>query len=225
MTTTKRVADPIAEYVGALRGALRGPRRTRRSMVAEAHAGLTDGAAAYRDGGVAAERAAVLAVRDFGPVAVVAPEFQEELTARQGRRAAILLAMVFPAMLLGWDLLWMSGTVRREPSASTDLVRTLAVTQDLITAVVAVTALALLATTFRRAVSPRALTNTIGLTGVTGALLCGGIAIAMNTAGGPGATTPAAMAAYTVSATVMILTMSLSVRTLHVAMARQPKPA
>lgn len=109
--------DPIAEYVVALRRALHGPRRTLRCMVAEAHAGLADAAAAYRDGGVAPERAAVLAVRDFGPVAEVAPEFQDELTARQGRWAAILLAVVFPAMLFGWDLLWKAARCAANPVA------------------------------------------------------------------------------------------------------------
>jgi hypothetical protein len=216
--------DPIAEYVVALRHALHGPRRTLRCMVAEAHTGLADAAAAYRDGGVAPERAAVLAVRDFGPVDVVAPEVQDELTARQGRRAAVLLAVVFPAMLFGWDLLWRTDLVRREPSATPEVVRVLALLQDVLTAGIAVAALALLAGTFRRTVSPRRLTSAVGLTGAVGAAMCGGISLGMNVAGGRTTldlltTNPAAMAAYSGSVAVLTLIVWLSVRTMHVARA------
>lgn len=216
--------DPIAEYVVALRRALHGPRRTLRCMVAEAQAGLSDAAAAYRDGGVAPERAAVLAVRDFGPVDVVAPEFQDELTARQSRWAAVLLAVVFPAMLFGWDLLWKSGAVRREPSATPDVVRVLAVLQDVLTAGVGIAALALLAGTFRRTASPRRLASAVGLTGAVGAALCGGISLGMNVAGGHTTldlltTNPAAVAAYSGSVAVLALIVWLSVRTMHVARA------
>lgn len=216
--------DPIAEYVVALRRALHGPRRTLRCMVDEAHTGLADAAAAYRDGGVAPEQAAVLAVRDFGPVAELAPEFQDELTARQSRWAAVLLAVVFPAMLFGWDLLWTSGAVRREPSATPDVVRVLALVQDVMTAVVGAAALVLLVSTFRRAVSPRRLASAVALTGAVGAATCGGISLGMNLAGGHTTlvlltTNPAAVAAYTGSAAVLVLIVWLSIRTLRVARA------
>ncbi len=217
-------ADPIAEYVVALGRALHGPRRTRRSMVAEAREGLVDAAEAYRAGGVAPDHAAALAVRDFGTVPEVAPSYQDELTARQGRWSAVLFALTFPAMLLGWDLLWQSGAVRREPRATPELVRVLAVVQDVLTVVVAVAALALLVTTFRRTVSPRLLTNAIGLTGAVGAVLCGGTSVAMNVAGGRStvdllAASPAAVAAFAVSAVVMGLLIWQGIRTLTVARA------
>jgi hypothetical protein len=216
--------DPIAEYVVALRRALHGPRRTLRCMVAEAHTGLADAAAAYRDGGVAPERAAVLAVRDFGPVAEVAPEFQDELTARQGRWVAVLLAVVFPAMLVGWDLLWKSGVVRREPAATPEVVRFLAALQDVMTVAVGAAALVLLVSTFRRTVSPRRLTSAVGVTGAIGAASCGGISLGMNVAGGHTTvdlltSNPAAAAAYTTSAAVLVLIVWLSIRTMHVARA------
>jgi hypothetical protein len=216
--------DPIAEYVVALRRALHGPRRTLRCMVAEAHSGLADAAAAYRDGGVAPERAAVLAVRDFGPVAEVAPVFQDELTARQGRWAAVLFAVVFPAMLVGWDLLWKSGAVRREPSATPEVVRFLAALQDVTTVAVGAAALVLLVSTFRRTVSPRRLTSAVGVTGAIGAASCGGISLGMNVAGGHTTvdlltSNPAAIAAYTTSAAVLVLIVWLSIRTMHVARA------
>ncbi|GAB1511472.1 permease prefix domain 1-containing protein [Actinophytocola sp. KF-1] len=217
-------ADPIAEYVVALARALHGPRRTRRSMVAEAREGLIDAAEAYRAGGAPPERAAALAVRDFGTVPEVAPSYQDELTARQGRWAAVLFALVFPGMLLGWDLLWSSGAVRRDAGGTPELVRVLAAVQDVLTVVVAAAALALLVTTFRRTVSPRRLTNAIGLTGAVGAGLCGGTSLAMNVAGGRSTVdlltaNPAAVAAFACSAVVMVLLVWLGLRTLTVAKA------
>lgn len=214
--------DPIAEYVVALGRVLHGPRRTRRCMVAEAHAGLADAAAAYRDGGAPPERAAALAVRDFGPVAEVAPEFQEELTARQGRWSAALFAVVFPAMLFGWDLLWSTGTVRRDDRIVTDAVVVLARLQDAMTAVVGLAALALLVATFHRAVSPRWLTRAVGVTGCVGAAACGGISVGMNVAGGHSTVTllttnPAAVAAIAGSGAVLLLIIWQSARTLRVA--------
>jgi hypothetical protein len=215
-------ADPIAEYVVALGRALHGPRRTRRCMVAEARDGLHDAAAAYRAGGVAPEQAATLAVRDFGSVPEVAPSYQDELTARQSRLAALLLAVVFPAMLVGWDLLWRSGTVRREPSATPEVVRVLAALQDVMTVVVGAVALALLVGTFLRAVSPRRLASAVGMTGAFGAASCGGISLGMNLAGGHTTVdllthNPAAVAAYTGSMVMLVLIVWLSVRTMHVA--------
>jgi hypothetical protein len=217
-------ADPIAEYVVALGRALHGPRRTRRSMVAEAHEGLVDAAEAYRAGGMAPDRAAALAVRDFGTVPEVAPSYQDELTARQGRSSAVLFAVAFPAMLLGWDLLWQSGAVRRNAGVTPELVKVLAIVQDVLTVVTALAALALLVTTFRRTVSPRRLTNAIGLTGSAGAVLCGGTSVAMNVAGGRStvdllAANPAAVAAFVCSAVVMALLIWQGVRTLTIARA------
>jgi hypothetical protein len=219
-----RTADPIDSYVAALDGALHGPRRARWSMIAEARAGLRDAAAAYRAGGLPPDRAAETAVRDFGPVSEIAPLFQDELVAARGRWSAALLAVVFPAMLLGWDLLWSSGAVSREPAPAQDVVVSLAALQDALTITVGLAALTLLAVTFRRTVSPRVLARVVGLTGTVGALLCGGISVAMNVAGGHStvellATNPGAVAAFGGSAAVLVLLVWQSVRTLRVARA------
>lgn len=216
------MTDVIATHVAALDNVLRGPRRTRRCMVAEARAGLRDAEEAYRAKGVAPERAAVLAVREFGAVSEVAPSYQSELIARQGRWAALLFVLVFPGMLIGWDLLWSSGAVRREPDDVSDMVMMLARLQDVTTILIGVAALALLAVTFHRTVSPRRLTIIIGMTGVVGALSCGGISVAMNVAGGEStaamiATNPATVPALVGSALVMILIVWQAVRTLRVA--------
>lgn len=221
------MTDLIATHVAALDKVLRGPRRTRRCMVAEARAGLHDAAEAYRAKGVAPERAAALAVREFGTVREVAPSYQSELVARQGRWAALLFVLVFPGMLIGWDLLWSSGVVRRERSQVSDLVLMLAKLQDMTTILVGIVALALLAVTFHRAVSPRGLTIVIGVIGMVGALSCGGISVAMNIAGGRStvamvATNPATIPAFAGSGLVMLLIIWQAVRTLQVAGAAGP---
>jgi hypothetical protein len=212
--------DPIADHVAALDRVLRGPRRARRCMVAEARAGLRDAAEAHRAEGLPPGEAARRAVRDFGAVHEVAPGYQSELTARQGRRAAVLFVIAFPGMLLAWDALWSTGTVTRGPGEVGNVVRVLAALQDAVTIAVGVAALALLAATFHRALPPRRLTAAIGVTGTVGALACGGTAVAMNVAGGEAtvrllATNPAAVAAFAGSAVVLVLIVWQAVRTLR----------
>jgi hypothetical protein len=219
--------DPIAMHLSALELALRGPRRTRRDMISEARAGLWDAAAAYHDGGLPADQAAVRAVRDFGTVGEIAPEFQDELTARQGRLSALLFALVFPGMMLVWELFWSLGWTSRSAGPPTPMVGVLSSVEDGVTMVVAAIALVLLAITFRRSVPAHRLTRAIGLTGVAGALMCGGLALAMTMAGGHRATAyaltnPGAIGAYLGSALVMLLIIWQSARTLHVARASWP---
>lgn len=221
-------ADPIAVHLAALDGALRGPRRFRRCMLAEARTGLRDAEDAYRSAGLAPRQAAERAVTEFGAVGEVAPAFQEELTARQGRRAAVLFAIVFPAMLWGWDALWSTGLVRRESFGTAQAVVTLAGVQDMATIMVTIAALGLLVTTFLRSVPPRGLTTAIGVTGTVGALLCGGISVAMNIAGGRSTVhmlqdNPAAVAAMAGSAVVLVLLVWQAVHTVRIAVANRPQ--
>ena len=173
------IADPIAEYTTTLARALYGPRRTRRSMIAEAREGLSDAAAAYRDGGVAPERAAELAVRDFGSVDEIAPEFQDELTARQGRWAAVMIALVFPAMLMVWSFIQSSGMMGPGTYPPKDVIVLIARIEDVMSLVTAATALVLFVATFRRSARPRLLTRAIGVTGAAGAAICGGLPVVM----------------------------------------------
>lgn len=209
-------ADAIDRRVTALERALRGPRRLRRDMVAEARAGLYDAADAYQATGLAPELAAEHAVRDFGSVDEVAPAFQEELTTRQGRGAATLLAVVFPAMLLGWDLLWSTGLLDHGSAAAH--VRVLARLQDLVTVLTAGTALTLFALGALGVVAPRRLTRWIGVTGLAGGLTCGGLAVGMNLAADPAALlSPVELTAFVTSAAMLVLIVWQSVRALKVA--------
>jgi hypothetical protein len=106
-------------------------------------------------------------------------------------------------MLVGWDLLWSNGFVRRGP-APTELVRVLSGLLDTMSAV-----------------PPRWVTMAVGLTGTTGAILCGGTSIAMNVAGGRSTTevltaNPLAAVALVGSGAVLALLVWQSVRTLRV---------
>ena len=216
------MTDPITAHISALELVLRGPRRTLRGMIAEARAGLRDAEAAYRDGGYPAEQAAMRAVRDFGTVGEIAPEFQDELTARQGRWSALLYAVVFPGMMLAWDAFWSVGWTHEAAGPANQAVRVLSRIEDVTTVVVAVAALALLAASFRRSVPAHRLTRTIGITGAVGSGVCGGLAVAMNVTGNHKATVyilthPASVVPYVVSALIMVLIVWQSHRTLQVA--------
>ncbi|WP_202609559.1 permease prefix domain 1-containing protein [Herbidospora solisilvae] len=96
----------VDDYVAALAKTLRGPRRARRDLLAEARDGLCDAAEAYAEEGLSPEEAQARAVADFGPVAEVAPGFQEELTAVQVRHTALLLFLGTPVLALMWTFLW-----------------------------------------------------------------------------------------------------------------------
>lgn len=217
-------ADPVAAHVAELARVLRGPAAARRSMLAETRDGLDDATAAYIRSGHAPRAAAALAVRDFGDVRCIAPGYQAELVARQGRRSALLLAVLFPGLVLGWDLLWSSGVVGWNGPTSPYLL-TLARVQDVTSVVITVLAVGLLLATFRRSVAPHLVTAAVGVIGAIGALLCGGTAILMNTIDVTATvhqaqTRPAVLAALIVSAAALVLLCRSSVRTLRTALAR-----
>lgn len=170
-------ADPVDAHVRALAHALKGPRGLRRSMLAETRDGLRDAAAA---GGCPAR-----AVREFGTVAELAPQYQAELTAAQARRTALLVAVLFPALLVGWNLLWSHGVAWTGSGPPPPLVTALAGVQDIASVVVGALAVGLLAATLRRGPDPRRLALGAGTVGLLGALVCGATAVVMNVANGP----------------------------------------
>lgn len=101
-----RPADaPIDEYLQALAVRLRGPRRLKADLLAEARGSLEDAAEAYRESGLDARDAQARAVADFGDARELAPAYQVELAAGQGRRLALLVATL-PAGMLTADLMW-----------------------------------------------------------------------------------------------------------------------
>jgi hypothetical protein len=201
--------DVVDQHVAELARALRGPARTRRSMLREVRDGLHDAAAAHRCCGLDPQQAALRAVRDFGPVPEVAQAFQSELVARQGRWAALLLLVAFPGLTLGWDLLWRNGVAWHSSPAQpvSEVFVELARVQDTASLLVSAMAVVLLAATFHRAVPARRVALLVGHTGAVGAVFCAGTSVVMNVAGGAGtaqliATNPFALPAYGVSALV-----------------------
>lgn len=176
------VPDPVEAHVAELERSLRGSSKVRRSMVREARDGLDDAVDAYRRSGLTPEHAARQAVRDFGPVSAVAPLYQDELAAGQGRHTTLLLAVGLPALMLGWDLLWASGVADRPPApeAMVATVQELARVQDLVSGVAAAMALVLVVLTFRCTGSPRRVAAAVAVTTLTAVTLCVVTAIAMN---------------------------------------------
>jgi hypothetical protein len=216
------VTDPVGRHLAELERRLSGPSRTRQSMLREARDGLLDAVAAHRRCGLDAHEAAAKAVRDFGSVREIAPLYQDELVARQGRWTALLLLVVFPGQTLGWDVLWRLRVVAWGSKPASDLVVALAGLQDTASALVAGVAVVLLAVTFRRAAPARQLAVLVSLTGVVGAVVCGGTGLLMNLANGPAAremieTNPYAVPAFGCSALLCALVLRSAVRTLLVA--------
>src|SRR5262245_50362297 len=84
----------IDAYIDQLRGTLRGPRRATADLLTEARDSLVDAAEAYERDGFGRAAAETRAVREFGDVRVVAPEYQNELGLAQARRTALLVLAV-----------------------------------------------------------------------------------------------------------------------------------
>jgi hypothetical protein len=216
--------DPIATHLTELARAVRGPGRARRTVLREVRGGLDDAAEAYRRAGVDAERAARLAVRDFGPVSEVAPLFQDELTAAEGRRTAGLVAAGVPAVVLSWSLLWASGLATGPPAPAA--VGVLSVVQDVAAALATALALVLLALT-RRATAPRPLAVAAVVAAFGTVAVCGGTAVAMNLVQSSQAWVritqqPASLLVYLGSVALVVLLNRSAARTLCTLRASRP---
>jgi hypothetical protein len=209
------VLDPVSAHVAELDRALRGPAAVKRSMIAEVRDGLADAVADHRDRGLDPEHAAAAAVRDFGSVRDVAPLLQEELTARQGRRTALLLLVSFPALLLTWDVLWQSGKGWTAPPTPT--VSVLARAVDVLTVLIAAAALALLLATFRGRPLPRWVTGLTGIVAALGVAGCGGMSVAMNVLNPHLPVDPPTVTVLTLTAVIALLVTRSAVRSLRFA--------
>ncbi len=97
---------PIDEYLVDLSAALRGPRRQKADLLAEARGSLVDAAEAYQRSGVGWHEAQRHAVRDFGDVAAVGPAYQTELGLCQARRTALQVFLVLLVQPLVWGRAW-----------------------------------------------------------------------------------------------------------------------
>ena len=217
-------APTVDAFVDELAHAVHGPVRVRRSLLREVHDGLTDAAEAHAEGGLDPVAAQARAVAEFGTVDELAELYQAELTVRRGRATALFVALVFPGMVLGWDLMWRAGMSwgPLPGPAEQQTVRMLSTLVDTTSLVSAAVAVALFGLTFVRAVPPRLVTVLAGTVAGAGSLVTGGLSALMNVVGGHavGAALAApgpALVAYAVSAAVLALSLAVSARTLRTA--------
>ncbi|MBA2811366.1 hypothetical protein E0500_029445 [Streptomyces sp. KM273126] len=110
----------IDRYVAELDKALRGPRAVKADMLAEARDGLVDAAEAYEESGLDRASAEQRAVADFGPVDIIAPEYQPELALAEGRRTALLICVVLTVQPVAWWLLLTLAGHGADARADTD---------------------------------------------------------------------------------------------------------
>jgi hypothetical protein len=103
-------AVDIDGYVAGLAAALRGPRRVRDDLVAEARDSLTDAAEAYQEAGMSPPAAQRRAVDEFGSYQEIVPDYQAELAVAQGRRTALLIALALPVLYLLAPMMWWHST-------------------------------------------------------------------------------------------------------------------
>jgi len=90
-------------YLQDVNRTLRGPRRAKADLLAEARGALVDATEAGEARGLPTAVAERLAVADFGAVAEVAPSYQAELATAQSRRTSLLILVVFLAQVFLWD--------------------------------------------------------------------------------------------------------------------------
>jgi hypothetical protein len=219
-------APTVDAFVAELAHAVHGPGRVRRSILREVHDGLTDAAEAHAAGGLDPVAAQEQAVAEFGTVDELAQLYQAELTVRRGRATALYVALVFPAMVLGWALMWTSGVSwgpMRSP-AEQQAVHVLSSLVDTTSLVSAAAAVALFGLTFLRAVPPRLVTGLAGAIAGAGALATGGISFWMNVVGSEAAVTALAVpgpaiVAYSVSLAVLVVSLVIAARTVRTAIA------
>jgi hypothetical protein len=95
--------DVLSAYLDDLGGRLRGPRRHKADLLAEARGSLIDAVAAREERGVPTAVAQGEAVAEFGPVDRIAPGYQSELAVAQGRRTGLLILGIFLVQCFLWD--------------------------------------------------------------------------------------------------------------------------
>lgn len=120
------MAVGIDTYLSELDNALRGPRRTRADMIAEARDHLVDATEGYERGGLPRTDAELAAVTDFGRIEEIAPAFQAELGYVQGRRTAGAVLVMSAIQPVVWGVAFQQLTgAADQPLLADDLVERL----------------------------------------------------------------------------------------------------
>lgn len=152
------------DAVAVLERSLRGPRRARADMVREVRDGLDDAVEAHLAAGLSQDEAQRRALDEFGDMRAIAAELQGELTARYGRRSAVLLALAFPALTLLWDTLWLTDAVpMRPPAPAVALLADLIDTMSMVSAVCCVAGVLVLGVGARWGVPANRVTQGVGV--------------------------------------------------------------
>jgi hypothetical protein len=97
-------AGVISRYVDSLDDRLRGPAAVKADLLAEARDSLDDAAEVHRGGGLSAADAERRAVEEFGPLAVVVPEYQAELAVAHAATTLRTVAVLIPLTYVLWEL-------------------------------------------------------------------------------------------------------------------------
>lgn len=94
----------ISRYVDSLDERLRGPAAVKADLLAEARDSLHDAADSHRDGGLSPEDAERRAVEEFGPLAVIATDYQGELAVAHAATTLRTVAVLIPLTYVLWEL-------------------------------------------------------------------------------------------------------------------------
>jgi hypothetical protein len=108
----------IDAYLSELDARLRGPRRAKSDLLAEARDHLATAAEAYESTGLTPQEAEQAATTDFGELTDIVPGYQTELGWTQGRRTALTVLFVFVAQPFIWSYAfpWAGGTPADSPA-------------------------------------------------------------------------------------------------------------
>jgi len=213
----------VATELRRLERRLDGPRRLREDMVAEVRDGLLDATAAHREAGLDPAAAARRALEELGDVEALADELQQELAARQARRAALVVGLAFLPLVLAWDLVW-----RLAPHAGSPPGDGLAAVYTAVDLVQVAAGLAggALAVALRRPHAHPRLWGAAGLLGVATPAIVGALAVAMLTYGpwavGPAMATPVTALLSAVSASVLLGSAVVGARCLRLTPGQPP---
>jgi hypothetical protein len=106
--------DRLAQYLGDIAAALRGPRRRRQRVLAELREGVEQAAIARTAPGVPREQALAAAIEEFGRPAAIATAFDPEMAIADARRILTWLLVTGPLVGIWWLLLlhprpWSAG--------------------------------------------------------------------------------------------------------------------
>ncbi|MFD7153279.1 permease prefix domain 1-containing protein [Kribbella sp. NPDC059898] len=175
-----RTSTPVDDYLAALRRELRGPRRRKADLLAEARDHLTDATEAFEADGHERNDAERAAVADFGELPDVVPGYRAELAISQSRRTAMMLLFALMIQPIVWQSgvwIWTQGP--ESPSALNAVLQT--VVRAIGSVVIGGAVLAVLATGIgvRYAVVREHLSRVTALFALAGSALVAGIGVLM----------------------------------------------